>query len=198
MRSLIQQLADQGSIGNATIFVVGAGAGADLPVLRRLAASRLVLAEAHAGQVEMLSRRIDPSRGEEVWPLAITPAESERASLHVISNPGFSSLEPPAGLFGHFPNLHEVRQESVPARSLREAMDGLALDAGGGHVLVLDAPGQAFELLHAAPLEMLHAFKHVIVRCSVEPLYEGDARSEERRVGKEGFGECRSRWAADP
>src|SRR3546814_3267521 len=36
---------------------------------------------------------------------------------------------------------------------------------------------------------MLHAFKHVIVRCSVEPLYEGDAKLEDvlRLLGDGGF-----------
>src|SRR3546814_19096688 len=81
MRPLIQQLVDQGPGEQATVLVVGAGDGADLPLLRRLGASRLILAEAHPGQAEVLSRRIDPAHGEEVWSLAITAKPMEQAPL---------------------------------------------------------------------------------------------------------------------
>src|SRR3546814_5860752 len=82
MRPLIQQLVDQGPGEQATVLVVGAGDGADLPLLRRLGASRLILAEAHPGQAEVLSRRIDPAQGEEVWSLAITAKPMQRSEEH--------------------------------------------------------------------------------------------------------------------
>lgn len=179
MRTLIQQLVEQSPGENATILMVGAGNGAELPLLRQLGGSRLVLVEAHSGQAEVLARRIDPARGEEVWPRAITGAAVEQATLHVVNNPGFSSLKSPMGLVEHFPNLREIRQSSVPARSLAESIETLVLDAAANHLLVLDAPGQAFDLLSATPPRALQSFARMIVRCGVEPLYADDKGMEE-------------------
>ncbi|MFC3714799.1 hypothetical protein ACFONC_01330 [Luteimonas soli] len=185
---MIQQLVDRGGCEQATVLIVGAGSGVDLPLLRRLGPRRLVLAEAHPEQAEALSGRVDPARGEEVWPLAISAEPLEQASLHVVNNLAFSSLKAPTGLLEYFPNLREVRQDAVPTRSLAAAIETLALDAGAEHLLVLDAPGQAFELLGATPPQALRAFATVIVRCSLEPLYEGDEAVEEvlatlRKIG---------------
>lgn len=190
MRPLIQQLVDRGDCDRATVLVVGAGGGTDLPLLRRLSPSRLILAEAHPEQAEALSGRIDPVRGEEVWSLAITAEPLAQASLHVVNNPTFSSLKAPTGLLEHFPNLREVRQATVPARSLAAAIEALALEADADHLLVLDAPGQAVDMLGATPPQALQAFSEIVVRCSLEPLYDGDKDVEEvlamlRKIGFE-------------
>src|SRR3546814_15060482 len=102
------------------------------------------MAEAHPGQAEVLSRRIDPAQGEEVWSLAITAKPMEQALLRIVNTPAFSSLKAPTGLVEHFPNLREVQQADVSARSLAEAIETFVLDSRPGHVLGLTAHGRAF------------------------------------------------------
>lgn len=189
MRALIQQLAERSPDERATILMVGAGNGAELPLLRQLGAGRLVLAEAHPGLADALARRIDPALGEEVWPQAVTAEAAETATLYIVNNPGYSSLRPPSGLCEDFPNLRETRQTGVPARSLAKAIESLALDAGAQHLLILDAPGQAFDLLSATPHGVLQSFATIIVRCGVKPLYADDKRMEDVLValGSIGF-----------
>src|SRR3546814_16531060 len=82
MRPLIQQLVDQGPGEQATVLVVGAGDGADLPLLRRLGASRLILSEAHPGPAEVLSRRID--HGPEMGKASVR-ARSGRPGLETVA-----------------------------------------------------------------------------------------------------------------
>lgn len=174
MRPLIQKLIEKARDERATTLVIGAGNGAELPQLRQLGGSRLVLVEAHPALAQTLVQCVDVARGEEVWPLAITAAPAEQATLHVVNNPQYSSLKPPADLDVYFRNLRVVQQMKVPARSLADAIESLALDTDAGHLLVLDVPGQAHELLSATPPRALQSFARIIVRSTVEPLYVED------------------------
>src|SRR3546814_17708374 len=103
----------------------------------------------------------------------------EQALLRIVNNPAFSSLKAPTGLVEHFPILREVQQADVSARSLAEAIETLVLVRSAGHVLVFDAPGQAFEVLSATPSQALQVFAEVVVRGSLEPLYDGDKELDE-------------------
>lgn len=171
MRALIQHLSHALQEPIEAILVVGAGAGNDLPAWRELHGKRLVLAEAHPRLSEELAHRIEPSRGEEAWPLAIVAAPSQQTMLQVLNNPVYNSLLSPQGLIRHFPNLRVVNQIEVAARSLRESIEDLVLDARHPHLLVLDAPGQAGALLEATPVQVLQSFTWIMVRCGMEPLY---------------------------
>lgn len=179
MRALIEHLANMAKSGARTTLVVGASSGADLPALRRLASTRLVLAEAHPRQAEELGRHIDAGRGEEVWALAITAAPQPEATLHVMNNPRHSSLKPAQGLEQHFPNLRPAGETRVPARSIAETVASLKLDPAGDHVLVIDAPGQAADLLGALSPEQTQAFAWIAVRTSGAPLYQGEKCHED-------------------
>ena len=178
MRTLIQKLADASAEGtsssNATALVVGAGQGTDLALLRRLGAERLILVEADPHQADLLSQRIDPTRGEQAWALAVTPQERSDATLRVVNQPQHSSLFVPQGLTDYFRNLAIVREITVPARSLADIVASLDLDAAGHHVLVLDAPGQAAILAQGTPSALLQRFHALVVRGSAQPLYDGD------------------------
>ncbi|MGY0797605.1 hypothetical protein ACW7G0_00845 [Lysobacter sp. A286] len=177
MKALLEQIArSQQPLG--TTLVVGAGAGSDLPDLRTLPGERLVLAEAHARQAEELARRIVPARGEEVWPLAIVATPARQATLHILNNPHFNSLKPPTELGRHYPNLRVTGQIDVAARTLAESIDSLVLDDGRPHLLILDAPGQAGDLLSATASQALQSFTWIILRCSVAPLYADDKQAQ--------------------
>lgn len=174
MRSLIQKLAESAGDAPGTMLVVGAGQGADLAPMRRLAADRLILVEANPRHADMLSQRIDPGRGEEVWPLAVTPTAQAQATLQIVNQPAHSSLMSPDQLPQYFQNLHVTHQEVVPARSLVDVVEGLELDPAGRHVLVLDAPGLGAALLEALPDGQLQRFRSLIVRGGVKGLYAGE------------------------
>jgi hypothetical protein len=179
MRSLIEHLAHTAERAPQAILVVGAGNGAELPALRRLGSARLILAEAHPGQAQELAQRIDPAQGEEVWPLAITATPMQQATLKVMNNPLHSSLKTPGELGKHFPNLRMVDEINVRARALGEAMESLGLDMDNDNLLVVDAPGQLYELLHAAPVDCLQSFAWIIVHCGIVPLYTDDHACDE-------------------
>lgn len=188
MKTFLEQIArSQQPLG--TTLVVGAGSGSDLPALRELPAARLVLAEAHARSVEELAARIMPDRGEEVWPLAIVPVPTQQSTLHILNNPRFNSLNPPTGLSPYYPNLRVIGQAEVATRTLAEAIDRLALDTTRPHVLVLDAPGQAGDLLSATAVQALQAFTWIILRCAAVPLYADDKQAQDllEQLDKGGF-----------
>ena len=174
MKLLIQRLAHEMQGAPGTIFVVGAGTGAEVPLWRGLASPHLVLVEAHPLQAEELARRISPANNEEAWPLAIVATPAAHATLQILNNPLYSSLKSPHELTRCYPNLRVIGQAEVAARSLSESIESLALDATRTHLLVVDAPGQAWDLLSATPVQLLQSFACVIVRCGMAPLYAGD------------------------
>lgn len=179
MRALIEHLANMATTGARITLVVGASNGADLPALRRLGSTRLVLAEANPHQAGELERHVDAKRGEEVWALAITAEPQTEATLHLVNNPRHSSLKPIQGLELHFPNLRPAGEARVPARSIVDAVKALDLGPDGDHVLVLDAPGQAADLLGLLPPEQAQAFAWIAIRTSSSPLYQGERSREE-------------------
>lgn len=186
MRMLIQKLQ---RMEGGTILVVGAGSCAELPLLRQVGADRLVLVEANPGLADLLSRKIDSGRGEVVWAKALSSDPKGSCQLHVLNHPGFSSLNRPGKLLEHFPNIRVVDHVDVPACSLEEAVVSLQLARDGKNVLVIDAPGLAYELLEAASLETLQAFGAVIARAGVEPLYDNDRSLDDvlRLLRERGF-----------
>lgn len=188
MKVLLEQIAKtQNSLG--TTLVVGAGGGSCLADLRALSSDRLVLAEADAAQAAEMAQLAQSSRGEEVWPLAIVGDPATLATLHVLNIPRFNSLKSPKRLAEQYPNLRLVGQMQVPARTLDESVAALALHLDRDHLLVLDAPGQAHELLYLTSPKALQSFKWIILRCNAIPLYAEDLDAESllKRVTAIGF-----------
>src|SRR5690606_12732630 len=106
--------------------------------------------EAHPQQAEELARRLRSDLGEELLAVAITPTDQPTAALHALNNPAYSSLQPPRGLLDCYPNLRIEAPLQTPAISLTSLFQQQTLNADGDHLLLLSAPGQAFELLHSA------------------------------------------------
>ncbi len=161
--NFLEHLAGQEQGPSDVAFVVGAGQGADLPALRRLAFDRLILAEAHPRLAEDLQQRINPEAGEDVWPLAITPHPGEQVVLNVLNNTSHSSLKTLRGLLDHAPNLRVTTTVTVPARSLAQSIELLHLDAEKPNLLILDAPGLGLELMQSVPAHLLHLFSWIIL-----------------------------------
>ncbi len=194
MRTLIHQLAENSRQAGAVTLVVGAGNGSELTSLRELGSRRLVLVEACPEVAARLVAQVDASLGEEVWPVAVTGAVTGSATLHLVNHASYSSLKAPARLLTLLPNLRVVGQREVPASTLREVIENLALVPDGDNVLVLDAPGQAYDLLQATPASALQCFSSIVVRCDCSPLYAGDMETSQlidlvREAGYEVAGE---------
>jgi len=157
-----------------TVLVIGAGNGSALPRWREMGCAKLVLAEAHPRQAEELARRIRSDLGEELLAVAITPADQPTATLQALNNPAYSSLQSPHGLLDCYPNLRIDGPLQTPATSLTSLLEQQALNTDADHLLLLSAPGQAFDLLHSAPHDLLQAFRWLQVNTSSEPLYENE------------------------
>ena len=178
MNPLLQHLHSHSQTPLHTAIVIGAGNGRALPEWRQLDAEHLLLVEAHPQLAEELNRRLQPERNEQLLNLAITAAPCNEARLLSFNNPAYSSLNAPAALQEHYPNLRPLETLAVPARSIGQLLDEPELDAEATHLLQIEAPGQALELLQAIPTETLQAFTWLIVGCASEPLYENDASAE--------------------
>ncbi|MCQ4253823.1 hypothetical protein [Stutzerimonas stutzeri] len=174
MNTLLSHIRQHTTGPLGTTLVIGAGNGSALANWRELGSARLVMAEAHPRQAEELARRIRSDLGEELLAVAITPADQPTATLHALNNPAYSSLQPPRGLLDCYPNLRTEAPLQTPATSLPRLLEQQALDANGDHLLLLSAPGQAYELLHSAPHDLLQAFRWLLVNTSSEPLYENE------------------------
>ncbi|WP_140909349.1 hypothetical protein [Cognatiluteimonas lumbrici] len=175
MRTLINAMADTRPFPWNVVLVVGAGNGAQLPLLRRLEASRLLLVEPNPEQRELLARVVDPDRGEEVLDLAVTARDVPEVKLHLYSNPAFSSFEGATQLLEVLPNLEDAGEVSVPCKALHALVAEFGVDGTQHNLLVLDAPGQ-IELLADAP--GVRAFSHIVVKAGSQPLYKGDPGRE--------------------
>ena len=178
MKSLLQHIREDNSASLNSTIIIGAGNGQQLPDWRSLEAERLLLVEAHPRLAEELSRRLQPEHGEQLLALAITPTPCSEAQLLSFNNPSYSSLKAPTALQTHYPNLRPLETLTVPACNVTHLLSEQGLDNDEAHLLVIDAPGQALELLQAIPPTTLQALSWLIVGCTAEPLYENDVNAE--------------------
>ena len=179
MKSLLQHIRQNTQTPPDLALVIGAGNGTSLPALRQLDSARLVLAEAHPRQAEELARRARTDLGEEVWHQAITATAQGNVTLHVLNNPNYNSLKSPAGLLTYFPNLRAISNLEAPSRTLTESITALSPAEGDDNLLILDAPGQAFELLQATSPSALQSFAWIIINGATETLYSEDSTAAE-------------------
>lgn len=174
MSSLVQRIAKHYPDGVHTILVVGAANGGDLQNWRLLGSQHLVLIEAHPDLAAELSRRIDATRNEQVWSMAVTPSQQDDALLHVCNNPRYSSLQRAHELDIYFPSLRMMGETRIPACAFHEAVRRSGATGSAPNLLVLAAPGQSVDLIRSIPPEQLQVFEWIIVHASSVPLYEGD------------------------
>jgi hypothetical protein len=178
MSPLTQRIAKHCPNGVHTILVVGAANGGDLQNWRQLGSQHLVLTEAHPDLAAELSRRIDATRNEEVWSLAVTPSQQDDALLHVCNNPRYSSLQRAQELDIYFPSIKVTSEIRVSARAFHEAIQQSGAIESASSLLVLAAPGQSLDLIRAIAPEQLQVFEWIIVHASSVPLYERDDAEE--------------------
>ncbi len=190
MRELLARIAADSERAAGTTLVVGAGNGAELPLLRGLGQRRLILVEPHPQFANELSARICPSEGEEVWPLAIAPEPAQQRRLLVLSNLRYSSLCEPVRLLEHGPNLRQQAPIEVRVRTLEEAIETASPQPDANNLLILDAPGLGVELLRQTDASQLQRFAWMVVHASTVPeLYRGEPSYEQgsERLSTLGF-----------
>lgn len=176
MRILISSLAETQTGPWGTVLVVGAGSGAQLPLLRRLEPTRMLLCEAHPEQARRLAATIDPASGEELIEGVVMDHEQSHATLHLCGHPAFASLRAPTRLLDLLPNLRPSGEHRVAALSLRAIVADRGIDPAARNLLVVDAPGQLAAL---RDLHGLRGFTDILVKAGVDALYEGDASAPE-------------------
>lgn len=188
MKFLLQQIkADTTYSPVADIVFAGAGSGNELPYLRALLPTRLILLEANPRLAEDLVHRLHGEQSERLIPQALA-ARAGTADLYLLNNPRESGLVPPAQLVEHFPNLRVQLTQPVSAVDLDTLAAQLALDPELHNGLVLDIPGLAHAVLASASLEVLHAFDWLIIRTGLEPLYENDVPADTITLLLDGLG----------
>ena len=188
MNTLLQYICEHNGEDLHSAIVIGAGNGSQLPGWRQLTASQLMLVEAHPRQAEELARRLRGDQGEHLLTLAVTADEQPMATLQPLNNLAYSSLNAAIGLFEHYPNLRSGEALQVPARSLGQLLAEQALDEQQPHLLLFAAPGQAMQLLQGTPASVLQAFTWLLIECSSEPLYRGDAGASDISAWLQGLG----------
>lgn len=166
MRTLLTRIAAESDRAAGTTLVVGAGSGAELPLLRRLGSRRLILVEAHPRLAAELAARVLDKDREQVWAMAIAPEAADELPLQVLNNLRYSSLREPDRLFEHAPNLRSAPPILVKARSLAQAIAATVTDDEANNVLVLDAPGLSAALLAATDGRLLRRFPWLVIHAS--------------------------------
>ena len=188
MNKLLRHIHEHNLNGLYSGLIVGAGNGSQLSDWRQLGCRHLLLAEAHPRQAEELGRRLRHEQGELLLALAITADEQPMATLQPLNNLAYSSLNAALDLFAHYPNLRSGEALQVPARSLGQLLTEQALDEQQPHMLLIAAPGQAMQLLQGTPAAVLQAFTWLLIECSSEPLYQGDAGASDISAWLQGLG----------
>lgn len=188
MNTLLQYICEHSGEDLHSAIVIGAGNGSQLPGWRQLTASQLMLVEAHPRQAEELARRLRGDQGEHLLALAVTADEQPMATLQPLNNLAYSSLNAAIGLLEHYPNLRSGETLQVPACSLGQLLAEQALDEQQPHLLLIAAPGQAMQLLQGTPAAGLQAFTWLLIECSSEPLYQGDAVASDISAWLQGLG----------
>ncbi|MCL5425605.1 MAG: hypothetical protein M1154_08245, partial [Gammaproteobacteria bacterium] len=157
------------------VYIVGAGDGSQLPQWRSLNAQQLWLAEAHPALSTRLLARTQAHENESVTQAAITGQAEAHATLHLLSLPGKSSLSAPTHLNHYFPNVQEQGSQQVAAQALSAWATHAGEDTHHEHLLVIDSPGQAHQLISDTPASALQQFAWVHITAAEEALYEQDA-----------------------
>lgn len=165
-------------MGNSVDHVlhIGAGLCAQLPEYRAAGAKAITLFEPDAQTAAVL--RTQTADIPEV--LVVETAVSTSAKpqqLHRFSFADLNSLRAPTGLNALFPALEILGKDAVQVQNPVDLVRGLQLSETGAHMLVLEAPGEAFSILEALDeAGLLSQFRYLRISEAREVLYEGATR----------------------
>lgn len=155
------------------VLHIGAGLCAQLPEYLAAGASSITLFEPDPETATLLRARTAQTPEVQVIEAAVS-TNAEHQQLHRFSFADLNSLRTPTGLNGLFPSLEMLGKEPVQVQNPAELVQGLQLSETGVHMLVLEAPGEAFSILKALDeAGLLTQFRHLRISEGRDVLYEG-------------------------
>lgn len=160
------------------VLHLGAGRGSDVPGYLAAGAKQILLAEPEPGCQQALAALARRHRRVQVAAVAAVPdGTQESGRLRRFSFSSLNSLRQPSErLAGLFPGLQMLEPTRVALQSVAELAARLDFTVPGTHVLAIEAPGMALELLEALTAAgILEKFRLIRVQEGQAPLFKGAA-----------------------
>lgn len=169
-----------GTAGLGAVLHIGAGSGAGVPDYLAAGAREMVLVEPEAAFQPALAALSREHAGLQVKQGAAVAHLVEGGDTGMLQRFSFlelNSLKPAqADLLALFPGVYPLEAASVVLLDIVDLAQGMDLDQSGCHLLVLQAPGQALDLLQALQQAgLLEKFSQLRIQEGRQPLYEGAA-----------------------
>lgn len=172
----------------ALILHIGAGAGDALPAYLAAAPARIVLVEPDPETRARLRQAAEGARGVEILAAAVS-TDPGRDRLRRFAFDELNSLRAPTGLNALFPGLEARDPVPVAVQDPAALVAGLDPARGAANALVIEAPGEALDILRAlAAAGLLDRFALLKVQAGREALYEGEEPMEAVRAFLEAEG----------
>jgi len=155
------------------VLHIGAGLCAQLPEYLAAGASSITLFEPDPETVVLLRAQTAQFPKVSVVEAAVS-LNTEPQQLHRFSFADLNSLRAPTGLDSLFPALEVLGKDPVQVQNPVELVQGLQLSETGAHMLVLEAPGEAFSIMSALDeAGLLSLFRYLQINEGRDVLYEG-------------------------
>lgn len=157
---------------------LGAGRCKNLPDHLASGATKIILAEANPQLAAELKQRTAGDDRVQVVDAAVG-GKSGAAKFKLYNLEEASSLRPPTGLTEIYPGIRLEREVDVDVIGITELLERFSLEGDGAHALVVDTPGEEYEILRALQdNNKLNVFGEIQVRCGRTPLYEKSGGSK--------------------
>ncbi|GEM_PF-1971608 len=155
------------------IVHIGAGLCDDLSDYLKDGATAVILVEPDPATAGLLREKTGTHSQVSVIEAAISNGEHGQL-LNRFSFADLNSLRTPTGLTQIFPALEVLSQEPVKIQNPVELMQGLNLSETDDNMLVIEAPGEAMDILRALEnAQFLQLFKYLRISEGREALYQG-------------------------
>ena len=165
-----------GPLSRGVVIHIGAGLCEELSSYLEAGFEAIYLVEPNADSLAQLQPRLAGYGHIHVFPLAVS-TETGRAALHVLNFADLSSLRQPTALKQILPGAHIIEDRQVDTDTLESVLELVpGLSAQKHNMLVLEAPGEETAILEAlAQSGLRDCFQSLVVRCSLEPYFEGES-----------------------
>lgn len=168
------------------VLHIGAGLCTQLPEYLAAGSRSITLLEPDPETAALLRAQTAQTPAVLVVEAAVS-TNPEHQQLYRFSFADLNSLRAPTGLYSLFPALEVLGKDPVRVQNPVDLVHGLQLSETGPHMLVLDAPGEAFSILKALDeAGLLSRFQHLRISEGRDVLYEGATPLAEIRAWLEG------------
>ena len=182
----IPRLLRENGIGVLGVVHVGAHTCQELPLYKGLGVPRILFIEANPEICEKMRQEHAADGAVRFENLAISDSDGS-LTLHMMSESQSSSILPLKHHKHYYPEIHETKDVTVPARRLETLFGELKLNPAEYNYLHLDIQGAELLALAGAKALLPH-FDVVSTELNYDELYEGCALAEEMEDFLEGQG----------